>query len=114
MIFIYIYNLRLSIFTKNCPKLSAFFDIDNALKLSLPQGQVNFTIADNFTCAQHKLHCKVTSLSRQRKLHQQRKVFAQNCHPEIASITRRLRAFLRDLLFGAFYVLNFHKGNLVI
>ena len=34
-----------------------------------------------------------------------------NCHPEIASISRRLYQSLRDLLFGAFILLDFGKGH---
>ena len=36
---------------------------------------------------------------------------ARICHPEIASIIRRLYRYLRDLLLGAFILLDFGKGH---
>jgi hypothetical protein len=34
-----------------------------------------------------------------------------NCHPETADFSRRLKSSLRDLRVGAFYLLDFGKGE---
>ena len=41
-------------------------------------------------------------------------MFEQDCHPEIADNIRRLYQHLRDLLFGAVYLLGFGKEATVV